>query len=39
MEGLPAYWVLWRTWLKHDTEDAPDARQFSPRYPTGRPPT
>jgi hypothetical protein len=36
MEQMPAYWVLWRTWLKHDTEDPPDARQFSPRYPTGR---
>jgi hypothetical protein len=38
MEQLPAYWVLWRIWVKHDTEDSPDARQFSARYPTGKPP-
>jgi hypothetical protein len=37
MEQLPAYWVVWRAWLKHDTKASPDSREVSPRYPTGRP--
>jgi hypothetical protein len=37
MEGLPPSWVLWRTWLQHDTDDSPKERRFSPRYPMGRP--